>query len=806
AAANLDDLYRRVVTEVKEQFHYYHAQLLRHDPLSDAVVLVAGYGPAGQKMLAAGHRMPLGQGLVGLAAASGESVLRSNVTNDPTWQFNPLLPDTKGELAVPIKLAEQVLGVLDVQSEAPDLLDANDQLLLEGLCGQIAIAIENTRLRQEMESRLQELSSLQQLTTREGWHEFLQSQRAEAIGYLSHQGAVRPLTAAEGQPDGDEVAPPGGSVINPMTVNNQVIGGLGVYDDPQNPLLPEEQELLDAISQQAAEALERARLLEQTQKQARQMQASLAETEALYGAGRAIGEAKTIEQIVRGAAQIAPVAGFDVCSLALITAFTPQGLPQRVDYYGVKVEDGNLVPLAAEATTGIWNLQLAQKLLREPENAAVYRDIEDPHTSAPPDVRRELRRFKLRGGVVRGLQGRTEPVGFLYYTSYQPLTGFTDAHLRQLHTVADQVVIALENRRLFEQTQATLAKSKAQARRLAQLNAMSRQLNLAQTEDEIFEIAVAQVGQIFQADRAGVALLNESGDSLTGFTVHEDGDEPPAQTAVPLEGTLHQQAIRNNRVVNRSQAQPGEPGDIQSYLVAPLKTGEQPVGTLSIESSAPNYFTPADEQLMWQVASLLSSAIENKRLFERTQIALAEAEATQRRYTLQAWETYRRRRGSLSYEEWRDGEAAAEGALPPEAVEAVAKKQTVVIGGRAGDNGRSGEIQQGAGLIVPLTLRDEVIGVLGLQETDRSRVWLPEEIAILEAVAGEFTQVAEELRLLDETQQRAALESRINEIGEHIQAAQSLEEALQIAVKDVGLSLKSPRATVQLAVNLEETS
>ncbi len=159
-ATNLDDLYERVVTEVKEQFGYYHTQLLRYDPQTDTVRLIAGYGPIGQQMKAAGHAMPLGVGLIGTAVATGQTILRTNLTQDPDWQPNPLLPETQGEIAVPIKLGETILGVLDVQSDTNGALNADDQLLLEGLCGQIAIAIESTRLTSELQETTYFLDSV----------------------------------------------------------------------------------------------------------------------------------------------------------------------------------------------------------------------------------------------------------------------------------------------------------------------------------------------------------------------------------------------------------------------------------------------------------------------------------------------------------------------------------------------------------------------------------------------------------------------------------------------------------------------
>jgi PAS domain S-box-containing protein len=97
-------------------------------------------------MLAGGHQMPMGSGLIGTAAATGETILRPTLTEDPDWKPNPLLPDTKGEIAVPIKWQNTVLGVLDVQSDQAGALSDEDRLLFEGLCGQIAIAMHSAEL------------------------------------------------------------------------------------------------------------------------------------------------------------------------------------------------------------------------------------------------------------------------------------------------------------------------------------------------------------------------------------------------------------------------------------------------------------------------------------------------------------------------------------------------------------------------------------------------------------------------------------------------------------------------------------
>jgi GAF domain-containing protein len=186
------------------------------------------------------------------------------------------------------------------------------------------------------------------------------------------------------------------------------------------------------------------------------------------------------------------------------------------------------------------------------------------------------------------------------------------------------------------------------------------------------------------------------------------------------------------------------------------------------------------------------------------QDALGELEATQRRYTVQAWDSYLTKFQTHQYARGLENEEASLALMPSELESVLDNKETLVIPDRSTQNDAEAGAQpfeSGVSkLLVPLKIRDEVIGILGLQETDDTRHWAPEEIALVEAVAEQMAQAAENLRLLDETQRRAAREQRVNEIGAKIRAAQSLEEALQIAVREVGLSLSAPQTSVQLKV------
>lgn len=144
------ELVKEVVEQLKSSFNYYHAHIYLLNENTKELVMAGGTGEAGETLLQRGHKLTYGKGLVGRAAESKQPVIVPDTSVDPAWLPNPLLPETRAEIAVPIKIGEQLLGVLDVQNNTVNSLTEQDAELIGSIAAQFGIALLNIQSTEEV--------------------------------------------------------------------------------------------------------------------------------------------------------------------------------------------------------------------------------------------------------------------------------------------------------------------------------------------------------------------------------------------------------------------------------------------------------------------------------------------------------------------------------------------------------------------------------------------------------------------------------------------------------------------------------
>ncbi len=161
-----NQLVAEVVEQVSKAFNYYHVHIYVLDKSTNELIMAGGTGTAGKMMLAKGHKILSGRGLVGQAANTGELVMVPDVSQVANWLPNPLLPDTKSEAAVPIIYRAEVLGVLDVQQNSVNGLNEEDAKILQSIASQVAIALHNARLHEEVQARIDRETTINEINRR----------------------------------------------------------------------------------------------------------------------------------------------------------------------------------------------------------------------------------------------------------------------------------------------------------------------------------------------------------------------------------------------------------------------------------------------------------------------------------------------------------------------------------------------------------------------------------------------------------------------------------------------------------------
>lgn len=274
---DIQELLPAITRLISTDFGYYHVGIFLLDAKKEYAILSAANSEGGQRMLARGHKLRVGQtGMVGYVAEHAEPRISLDVGEDAVFFDNPDLPGTRSELSLPLKVGDRLIGVLDVQSDQAAAFSKPDVEVMTTLADQVAIAIENANLFGETQRALTEAQVSYGQYIRQAW-ERLPSE-TQTAGYQYSGIKVAPLEKLLDLPEiraavksGKTVTPthqePGLAV--PLKLRGEVIGVLDIRSKDATRVWSEnELALVQAVAERAAIALENARLFEETTRRA----------------------------------------------------------------------------------------------------------------------------------------------------------------------------------------------------------------------------------------------------------------------------------------------------------------------------------------------------------------------------------------------------------------------------------------------------------------------------------------------------------------------------------------------------------
>jgi GAF domain-containing protein/HAMP domain-containing protein len=491
---NQTALLNQTVNLISEKFDFYHTGIFLMDSTNRYAVLQAASSPGGQRMLARGHRLQVGKvGVVGYCAGTGQPRISQDVGADIVYYDNPDMPGTRSEMALPLKVRENIIGVLDVQSTEASAFSQEDITVLQSLADQIALAIDNVRLLQNSQRALDELQRLYGQQAGQAWRLRLSG---EDIGYQFTPTGIEPAKAETRVAQQNR---PGHKLSKEITFRGQVIGNLNLMREVEDPnWTEEEQTLVDEILEQTALALENARLVDQIRLRSDQIQL-LQEISAI--SAEVLDEDKLLPIL---AEKLQSSLSVNHCGVILLkdekaTLVSNAGLANG------KPAIGTSLPIEDDLVT--------QRLVRNKEVDVLHDVPNDPRTH------KFIKTFSIPGTktlIFLPMIVRDQTAGYIYLDEISAERDIDAEEYTLFTQLSTQVSTALENIRLFDET----VNRAERERQVAEITAKLRSSN---NPKEILQTAVAELKKALNP--ASIETADQEEDPTSSPSAQANGND-----------------------------------------------------------------------------------------------------------------------------------------------------------------------------------------------------------------------------------------------------------------------------------------
>ena len=755
-----DELIQQAVDLVRERFGLYYAGLFLVDDSRKWAVLQAGTGKAGPKMVEQGHRLEVGgESMIGWCIANKQARIALDVGKEAVRFENPLLSETRSELALPLVSRGQVIGALTIQSAEEAAFSEEDIAVLQTLADQVTTAIANARLYKALAQEQYLMNALMNtipdyIYFKDTESRFIRTTRAHAKTF----GLSDPAEAI-GKTDFDFFT-----------------------EEHARPAYEDEQEIIR--SGQPKMGMEE----KETWPDAPDTWVLTSKLPLRDEQGNIVGTFGISSDIT--ARKQAEVALAEERNLLRTLV---DNLP---DYVYVKNREGRFV-LGNTAVVRQLGLSSPDELVGKsdfdffPQQLAAHYHTEEQE-------------------IIQSGQGLYEHEGPTVDASKEPETRWVSTNKIPLRDAQGEVFgfVGLgrdmtEHKAAEAERDRLLTSLERRAVQLQTAAEVSRAASSILDPDELIQQAVALVRERYGLYYAGLFLVDDSGKWAVlragtgeagqkmveqGHRLEVGGESMIGWCTASAQARITQHADQDAvRLAN-----PLLP-NTRSEIALPLIARGQVIGAMTIHSEEEAAFAEEDIAALQAMAGQVANAISNARLFEQAQNALREMETTHRRYLQQAWTEYLNLLEATSYETQHPGTEPLGDRVLPEIQQAIQRQEAMVLTGQGGEGGGP------SALVMPVALRGQVIGALGIHGEDGTRQWTDEEIALVEAVAERMALTAESLRLLDETQRRAAQERLVGEVTGHFRESLDVDTVLQTAVSSMRQALGITKVEARLS-------
>jgi PAS domain S-box-containing protein len=808
-----DELIQQVVDLVREQFDLYYVGLFLSDRTDQWAVLRAGTGEAGRQMLERGHKLEIGgESMIGACVAQAQARIALDVGQEAVRFDNPFLPETRSEMALPLIARGQAIGAMTVQSVEEAAFSQTDVTALQNMVDQVANAIENARLFEQTQATLAEARQSEQLLrsiidatpdlifVKDPEHRFQLVNRSfsNALG-LTPQDFIGKNDIKVGFPEERVRGDPEKGIRGFWADDDEVIESGKTLHSPRDIVMLEGEPRIMNFAKIP-------------------LRDTGGNVWGLLGIGRDVTERENLLADLQQRSQDLQTAA--EVSSAISSILDPDELNQQVvnlvqERFGLYYAGLFLVDQAGEwsGEPNKWAVLRAgtgkagQVMMMQGHKLEIGGEsmigscIAEAQARIALDVGQEAVRFdnpllpETRSEMALPLIARGQAVGAMTIQSEKE-AAFSDQDITVLQTLADQVATAIQNGRLYQESIVLYMASQAVAQ--------------AETVDEALAGAARHIiGPLY--DTCAVLTFVETGQHDT-MEVLAAWEKHPGATPLPVGAVVSQKrfplynliARRETTIFNdllqdeRLDLELGrriKASGVQSALAIPLTAGPNWLGTLLAQGSHATAIGPENRRAFESLAHQLGAFIQNARLLEETQRALQEIQRLHRSYISEAWQEYLSSTEETTVADYMldQRQLVPNPGLEFPEIDMALQQNRIVVGGQRlpAQPDETMMLVPGASethsmIVAPISLRDQVIGTLGIHDPSGERNWDEDDIALLEAVSIQLGLAIDNARLSEQTRTSLAETQTLFDTSRNLAAAQGIEEIQEAIVEAAG--------------------